>query len=175
MKVVDTRVTDVDELVQTVFSGLSALDIEDVVDEGERVVVLARTAHKTWRMSPRWEPTPDICTGRHVAHTLHAHLVFVTNYRDVFDDDMLKRCEEIMREVCAGFDVELNEFNGDRDRVHLLVYYPPKVTLSKLINSLKGVSSQYLRPQYTGPVNRIGIGSVFGPAHTSPGPAAERH
>ncbi|MEU9109758.1 transposase, partial [Streptomyces xanthophaeus] len=31
----------------------------------------------------------------------HAHLVFVTKYRrDVFDDDMLKRCEAIMRDVC---------------------------------------------------------------------------
>ncbi|WP_329224391.1 IS200/IS605 family transposase [Streptomyces canus] len=113
-------------------------------------------------MSPRWEPNPDIRTGRHVAHTLHAHLVFVTKYRrDVFDDDMLKRCEEIMREVCAGFDAELNEFNGDRDHVHLLVHYPPKVALSKLINSLKGVSSRYLRAEYTSRINHIGMGSVF--------------
>ncbi|MFI8076375.1 transposase, partial [Streptomyces sp. NPDC086033] len=53
-------------------------------------------------MSPRWESNPDVRTGRHVVYNLHAHLVFVTKYRrGVFDDDMLKRCEEIMREVCA--------------------------------------------------------------------------
>src|SRR3954465_14535705 len=33
----------VNELVQTVFSGLSPLVMEDVVDEGERIVVRART------------------------------------------------------------------------------------------------------------------------------------
>nr|WP_086018991.1 ISL3 family transposase [Streptomyces viridosporus] len=37
------RVKDVNELVQTVFSGLSPLVIEDVTDEGERIVVRART------------------------------------------------------------------------------------------------------------------------------------
>ena len=34
---------DVNELVQTVFSGLSPLVIEEVADEGERIVVRART------------------------------------------------------------------------------------------------------------------------------------
>ncbi len=47
MRVVDIRVKDVNELVQTVFSGLSPLAIEDVVDEGERIVVRARTPHDT--------------------------------------------------------------------------------------------------------------------------------
>ncbi|MFD0259670.1 IS200/IS605 family transposase [Kitasatospora indigofera] len=113
-------------------------------------------------MSPRWEPNADIRTGRHVAHNLHAHLVFVTKYRrGVFDDDMLKRCEEIMRDVCASFETEMREFNGEADHVHLLVHYPPKVALSKLINSLKGVSSRYLRAEYTGRINRIGMGSVL--------------
>ncbi|MFC8436420.1 IS200/IS605 family transposase, partial [Streptomyces sp. NPDC057253] len=47
------------------------------------------------------------------------------------------------------------------DHVHLLVHYPPKIALSKLINSLKGVSSRYLRAEYTSRINRIGMGSVF--------------
>ena len=66
-----------------------------------------------------------------------------------------------MREVCAGFEVELREFHGEADHVHLLVHYPPKIALSKLINSLKGVSSRYLRAQYTGPIHRTGTGPVF--------------
>ncbi|MFG2859172.1 IS200/IS605 family transposase [Streptomyces sioyaensis] len=113
-------------------------------------------------MSPGWEPNPGIRTGRHVAYTLHAHLVFVTRYRrGIFDDVMLRRCEEIMRAVCTDFETELKEFNGERDHVHLVVRYPPKVALSKLVNSLKGVSSRYLRAEYTGCINRVGMGSVF--------------
>ncbi|MFE7393239.1 IS200/IS605 family transposase [Streptomyces sp. NPDC057582] len=113
-------------------------------------------------MPPHWEPNSDIRTDRHVAYHLHAHLVFAMKCRrDVFDDDMLKRCEEIMREVCAGFETDLREFNGEADHVHLLVHCPPKIALSRLINSLKGVSSRYLRAEYTGCINRIGTGSVF--------------
>ncbi|MER5421349.1 IS200/IS605 family transposase [Streptosporangium roseum] len=100
-------------------------------------------------MSPRWRANPDVRAGRHVVYSLHAHLVFVTKYRrGVFTGEMLVRCEEIMREVCADFEVELREFNGEHDHVHLLVHYPPKVALSKLVNSLKGVSARLLRKEY---------------------------
>ncbi|WP_405915469.1 IS200/IS605 family transposase [Streptomyces sp. NBC_00728] len=105
-------------------------------------------------MSPRWEPNPDVCRGRTVVHSLHAHLVFVTEYRrGVMNDEMLTRCEEVMRKVCEDFDAELKKFNGETDHVHLLVHYPPKVALASLVNSLKGVSSRRLRTEFTGRVN----------------------
>jgi hypothetical protein len=43
VKVVGLRARDVNELVQMVFSGPFPLVIEDVADEGERIVVRART------------------------------------------------------------------------------------------------------------------------------------
>lgn len=77
---------------------------------------------------------------------LHAHLVFVTKYRgDVFGPEQLESLEKIFRSVCADFEAELEEFNGEGDHVHLLVNYPPKVALSRLVNSLKGVSSRRLK------------------------------
>ncbi|WP_406298455.1 IS200/IS605 family transposase [Embleya sp. NBC_00888] len=91
----------------------------------------------------------NIRTGRHCVFALHAHLVFVTKYRHrVFNDAHLMRMEEIMRAVCADFECELVEFNGENDHVHLLVNFPPKVALSKLVNSLKGVSSRRLRQEF---------------------------
>lgn len=53
-----------------------------------------------------------------------------------------------MRDVCTDFGAVLQEFNGEDDHVHLLVTYPPTVQLSKLVNSLKGVSSRHLRNEY---------------------------
>ena len=91
----------------------------------------------------------DIRTGRHCAFLLHAHLVFMTKYRRrVFDDRHLARMEEIMRAVCDDFEVQLVEFNGEVNHVHLLVNFPPKVALSRLVNSLKGVSSRRLRQEF---------------------------
>ncbi|MER5432324.1 IS200/IS605 family transposase [Streptomyces sp. NPDC002588] len=93
----------------------------------------------------------DYRRGRHVVSAMHVHLVFVTKYRrGVFNDEMLTRCEEIMRKVCEDFEAELKEFNGERDHVHLLVHYPPKVAVSKLVNSLKGVSARRIRQEFTG-------------------------
>lgn len=39
------------------------------------------------------------------------------------------------REVCTDFEAELKQFNGEQDHVHLLVDHPPKLQLSKLVNS----------------------------------------
>lgn len=105
--------------------------------------------------------------GRHVFSALHIHLVFVTKYRgNVFDDAMLRRCQDIMIEVCDNFEAELHEFNGEHDHVHLLVHYPPKMAVSKLVNSLKGVSSHYLRKEFTDRVNQaIMHGPFWSPSY----------
>ncbi|MFG2451711.1 IS200/IS605 family transposase [Streptomyces sp. NPDC048512] len=66
----------------------------------------------------------------------------------VFTDAHVKRMEEIMRSVRTNFECDLVEFNGDNNHVHLLVSFPPKVAVSKLVNSLKGVSSRRLRQEF---------------------------
>ncbi|WP_406357622.1 IS200/IS605 family transposase [Streptomyces sp. NBC_01635] len=91
----------------------------------------------------------EIRTGRHCVFVMHVHLVFVTKFRHgVFTDDHLVRMEEIMRSVCADFECELVEFNGETSHVHLLVNFPPKVAVAKLVNSLKDVSSRRLRQEF---------------------------
>ncbi len=54
---------------------------------------------------------------------MHVHLVFVTKYRrNVFT----KEIRDDLRGICADFDVQLSEFDGEDDHVHLLVNYPPR-------------------------------------------------
>lgn len=90
----------------------------------------------------------EIRNGRHVVFDLHAHIVFVPRYRKrIFDADALERMHRIFRIVCADFETDIVEFNGESDHVHLLVTYPPKISLSGLVNSLKGVSSRRLRQE----------------------------
>ena len=93
-------------------------------------------------------------TGRHCVFALHVHLVFVTKYRrDVLSELAIRDLCAIFAKVCKDFEATLVECSGEDDHVHLLVEYPPKVALSKLVNSLKGVSSRRLRafrPEITG-------------------------
>jgi len=88
----------------------------------------------------------DIRHGRHCVSALHVHLVFVTKYRrKVFDADALQRLQAIFEKVCVDFQAQLVEMNGEAEHVHLLIHYPPKHSVSGLVNSLKGVSSRLLR------------------------------
>lgn len=50
-----------------------------------------------------------------------------------------------MTKVCDDFEADLVEFDGERDHVHLLINYPPKVSVSKMVNSLKGVCSRRIK------------------------------
>jgi REP element-mobilizing transposase RayT len=81
-------------------------------------------------------------------------LVFVTKYRrNVVSASAIKDLTATFAKLCCDFGAELKECNGEDDHVHLLIIYPPKVALSSLVNSLKGVSSRLLRehrPEITG-------------------------
>ena len=95
------------------------------------------------------EPTNEMRKGRSCVFLMHAHLVFVTKYRkDIFSREVLEAMKRIFEKVCQDFNTSLVEFDGERDHVHLLINYPPKISLARLVNSLKGVSSRLLRKEY---------------------------
>lgn len=76
----------------------------------------------------------------------HVYLVFVTKYRKkVFTQQVMRELKLIFASLCKDFGSRLMEFDGEGDHVHLLINYLPKIPVSKLVNSLKGVSSRLLR------------------------------
>lgn len=88
----------------------------------------------------------DFRTGRHVVYKLTVHLVFVPKYRHkVISTRVFEVLRTAWEVVCKEFECELRESGYEEDHVHLLVAYPPKVSLSVLVNSLKGVSARRLR------------------------------
>lgn len=90
----------------------------------------------------------DIRKGRHCVFKMHVHLVFVAKYRrKVFDGDAIDRMRLMFGKVCESFEASLVEMDGEDNHVHLLVEYPPKLAVSVLVNSLKGVSSRLLRKE----------------------------
>ena len=77
---------------------------------------------------------------------MHVHLVFVVKYRpEVFTKEILVDLRSIFAGVWNDFEAKLVEFDGEDDHVHLLLNYHPKVAVSHLVNSLKGVSSRMIR------------------------------
>ena len=79
---------------------------------------------------------------------------------------MLTHSEQVMRQACADLDADLREFNGKDDHVHPLVHHPPKLPTSTMVNRLKGVSTHYLRKEFTGRINRhIMHGHLWSPSY----------
>jgi putative transposase len=109
----------------------------------------------------------DIRHGRHCVFQMHVHLVFVTKYRrEVFTKAILDDLRPMFASVCADFEAELVEFDGEHDHVHLLVNYPPKVSVSNLVNSLKGVSSRMIRKKnYPSIRKKLWGGALWSPSY----------
>jgi putative transposase len=109
----------------------------------------------------------EIRSGRHCVFLMHVHLVFVTKYRrGVFTKAILDDLHEVLGSVCADFEADLVQFDGEDDHVHLLVNYPPKVSVSVLVNSLKGVSSRMIRQKrYPGIAKKLWGGALWSPSY----------
>lgn len=108
----------------------------------------------------------DVKTGRHCVFNMHVHLVFVTKYRKkAFRKKHLDAMSVIFHDVCKDFESSLIEFDGEEDHVHLLIHYPPKVSISKLVNSLKGLSSRCLRRDFTDIQKHYWKGVLWSPSY----------
>ncbi len=90
---------------------------------------------------------------RHSVTDLKIHLVCVTKYRmSVFTSESLELIKNSFNEVAKKMDFEVIEFNGEDNHVHALIEYPPKLSISQIVNALKGVSSRrygqagYIKP-----------------------------
>lgn len=87
--------------------------------------------------------------GRHSVTDLRIHLVCIPKYReDVFDAEKLGYIEGAFMEVAKKMDFRVIEFSGEADHVHGLIEYPPKLSVSKIVNHLKGASSYRYKQKY---------------------------
>ncbi|AFZ12749.1 transposase IS200-family protein [Crinalium epipsammum PCC 9333] len=80
---------------------------------------------------------------RHSISDLKIHLVCVAKYRrQIFTIESLNLIEKSFREVALKMNFKVLEFNGESDHIHVLLEYPPKLSISQIVNAVKGVSSR---------------------------------
>lgn len=88
----------------------------------------------------------------HNAHSvflLHYHLIVVVKYRrQVINDRISGRAEEIFRYIAPRYGITPDEWNHDKDHVHVMFRAQPKSELSKFINAYKSASSRLLKKEY---------------------------
>lgn len=87
--------------------------------------------------------TTQLRRERHSISSLKMHLVCITKYRRaILTTESLAVIEQSFRDVAEKMNFEIMEFNGESDHIHALIEYPPKLSVSQIVNALKGVSSR---------------------------------
>jgi putative transposase len=85
----------------------------------------------------------------HATYILKYHLVWITKYRKpVLAGKIAERARELIRIVCKNNEVEILAGHISKDHVHLLVSAPPHLSVSKLVQYIKGYSSRKLLMEY---------------------------
>ena len=91
----------------------------------------------------------ELDTNSHSVFLLYYHLVFVVKYRrKVIDDVVSDRLKEIFLYIAPKYNVTLQEWNHDKDHVHILLKSHPNTELSKFINAYKSASSRLIKKEY---------------------------
>ena len=85
----------------------------------------------------------------HSVYDLKYHIVWITKYRKpVLHWEVATRLRELIRKTCKAMDVEIIRGHISKDHVHMLVSGPPYVSVSKLMQDIKGRSSRKLLAEY---------------------------
>ena len=85
----------------------------------------------------------------HVQYDIEYHLVWTTKYRyKVLNGKIAERLREIIRQICNNEDVTIIKGSIGKEHVHMLVSCPPNISVSKLVQLIKGKSSRILLNEY---------------------------
>ena len=81
--------------------------------------------------------------GSHTVYDLKVHLVWITKYRKpILHGEVATQVRDLIRQTCATLDVYILSGHVALDHIHLLVSVPPDVSVSDLVQRLKGRSSR---------------------------------
>ena len=85
----------------------------------------------------------------HSKHRLMVHLVWIPKYRKrVLKGKLAKRIEELLRLCAEANDWKIMELNIQEDHVHIVMQFVPTISISKMVNLLKGKSSRIIRKEF---------------------------
>lgn len=91
----------------------------------------------------------ELDNNNHSVFLMYYHLVLVIKYRRKVIDDMISnRLKEIFEYIAPNYNVVLQEWNHDKDHVHILFKAQPNSELSKFINAYKSASSRLTKKEY---------------------------
>ena len=93
---------------------------------------------------------------------LFAHMVFCSKYRrNVFTPAVFTRLRKSFERTARILEIDLLAVEADRDHVHLMISFPPRLALSTIVQRLKGAASRDVRAQKYPEIRRALWGAHF--------------
>lgn len=87
--------------------------------------------------------------GSHTVYQCHYHFVFIPKYRKpILRGEVALALRDLVREVCKAYDIEILKGHVRPDHVHLLLSVPPTMAPSRVMNAIKGRSSNRLMRKF---------------------------
>ena len=87
--------------------------------------------------------------GSHTVYQCHYHFVFIPKYRKpILRGEVALAVRDLVREVCKAYDIEILKGHVRPDHVHLLLSVPPTMAPSRVMNAIKGRSSNRLMRKF---------------------------
>ena len=85
----------------------------------------------------------------HTVYDIKYHIVWITKYRKpILRGEIAERARDLIREICKSKDVEIIRGHISRDHVHIFVSVPPHISVSQLVQSIKGKSSRKMMMEF---------------------------
>ena len=93
---------------------------------------------------------PDYREGAHTVYDIKYHLVLVTKYRyQVLQGEVALRARDLIRQICMAKEITIIKGHVSRDHVHIFVSAPPRMSVSNLVQYVKGKSSRILQQEFS--------------------------
>lgn len=87
--------------------------------------------------------------NNHSVFLMHYHLILVVKYRrKVIDEEISNSLKEIFERIQTKYNITLQEWNHDKDHIHVLFKGNPNTEISKFINAYKSASSRLIKKEY---------------------------
>ncbi|WP_461207796.1 IS200/IS605 family transposase [Clostridium sp. DL1XJH146] len=88
-------------------------------------------------------------TNNHSVFLLHYHLVLVVKYRrEVINDEISSRLKKIFEKINPNYNITIEEWEHDKNHIHILFKAHPNSELSKFINAYKSASSRLIKKEF---------------------------
>ena len=95
------------------------------------------------------KPGQEYYVNRHSCFLLQYHLVLITKFRNpVLTGNVKNRVYEIVRQTAEEYNIEILEFNGEQDHIHILFEAMPQLQLTGFVNVLKTRTARLARRDY---------------------------